>query len=86
MTAQDFATLFVTVMTAGPGSVVALLAVAGILVTALALSLASVRHADVTATRFASIATQERAGRGRVLRQRDPDAAGRTRSRAPSPA
>jgi len=84
--AHDFASLFITAMTAGPGSLTAVLAIAGVLVTALAIHLASSRHADVTAAHTAGLATRERAGSRRVLRQRDPDGAGQPRPRAPSPA
>lgn len=82
---QDLVTSFTTLMTAGAG-VTGLLLLAGILIAALAVHLRSTRHADHAVRRTVGLATREQARSRRVLRQDDPDAAGHTRSRAPSAA
>lgn len=82
---HEIVTLFTTLMTAGPG-VVGLVALTGILLVAFAIHLCSVRIADLGTARSTGLATREQARSRRVLRQRDPDAAGHTRSRAPSAA
>ena len=82
---HDLVTTFTTLMTAGPG-LAGLILLAGILVAALAIQLCSTRHADHAVRRTVALATREQARSRRVLRQRDPDAAGRSRPRAPSAA
>ena len=82
---HDVVTAFTTLMTAGPG-LTSLLLLAGILIAALAMHLSSTRHADHAIPRTVGLATREQARSRHVLRQLDPDAAGHTRSRAPSAA
>ncbi len=83
---HDLVTTFTVLMTAGPG-LTSLFLLAGVVVAALALHLCSTRHADHAVRRATvALATREHARSRRVLRQLDPDAAGHTRSRAPSAA
>ncbi|EWM09920.1 DUF6412 domain-containing protein [Kutzneria sp. 744] len=82
---HDLVTAFTTLMTVGPG-LAGLILFAGVLVAALAIHLCSTRHADHAIPRTVGLATREQARSRRVLRQQDPDAAGHTRSRAPSAA
>lgn len=83
---HDLVTTFTALMTAGPG-LTSLFLLAGVLVAALAIQLCSTRHADHALHRATvALATREHARSRRVLRQLDPDAAGHTRSRAPSAA
>lgn len=82
---HDLVTPFTTLMTAGPG-LASLFLLAGILIAALAIHLCSTRHVDHAVRRTVGLATREQARSRRVLRQLDPDAAGHTRSRAPSAA
>lgn len=82
---HDLMTTFTTLMTTGPGLATIVL-LAGFLIAALAIHLCSARHADHAIRRTIGLATREQARSRRVLRQLDPDAAGHTRSRAPSAA
>lgn len=83
---HDLVTSFTTLMTAS-SSLTSLFLLAGILVAVLAIHLCSSRHADHAVRRATvALATREQARSRRVLRQLDPDAAGHTRSRAPSAA
>jgi hypothetical protein len=83
---HDLVTTFTLLMTAGPG-LTSLFLLAGVLVAALAIHLCSTRHADHALRRATvALATREQARSRHVLRQLDPDAPGRTRSRAPSAA
>jgi hypothetical protein len=82
---HNLVTAFTTLLTAGPG-LAGLLLFAGVLIAALAIHLCSTRHADHAIPRTVGLATREHARSRRVLRQLDPDAAGHTRSRAPSAA
>jgi hypothetical protein len=82
---HDLVTAFTTLMTTGTG-LAGLLLLAGVVIAALAIHLCSTRHADHAVRRTVALATREHARSRRVLRQLDPDAAGHTRSRAPSAA
>lgn len=82
---HELVTTFTTLMTAGPG-LTSLFLLAGVLIAAVAIHLRSTRHADHAVPRTVGLAHREQARSRRVLRQLDPDAAGHTRSRAPSAA
>ena len=83
---HDLVTAFTTLMTAGP-AVTSFFLLAGLMIAALAIHLCSSRHTDHAVRRAGlALATREHARSRRVLRQLDPDAAGHTRSRAPSAA